>query len=85
MLEARVLDRLARRLLGEVDDVDALGRAAPGDDPRALTDPLVGGLDGPRDVVVRHDELAAHGAEPHDARELGTARLVERRSSHLSS
>ena len=52
-VDARLLDRLERGRLGEVDGVDALARALAGDDAGALANPLVARVDRADDVVVR--------------------------------
>ena len=65
-------------VVGEVDGVHALAGALAGDDAGALADPLVAGVDRLDEVVVRHDEVAAGGAEAEDAGELRAVRLLER-------
>ena len=76
-LDARVLDRLDRGGLGEVDRIHALARALARDDAGALADPLVARVDRLDQLGVGHDDVAARGAEPEDARVLGACGLLQ--------
>src|SRR5690606_18334783 len=57
-------------------------RAAAGDDPGALADPLVGGVDRAGDLVVRDDPLAADATEAEDPRGGRAGALGQGRAGH---
>src|SRR6478735_6613592 len=66
-LDAGLLQGFTCGALGHVNHADIGGRAVPGDDARALADPLIRGVDPLAHVLVGHDHAGPVGADTHDA------------------
>src|SRR5690606_28851870 len=67
-VDAGARDRLLRGRLGEVDGLAAIRDPGARDDAGALPDPLVRGVDGADELLVRHQAVAAGGTHREDAR-----------------
>src|SRR5690625_1305988 len=83
-LDAGGLDGLAGGGEGEVLDADVLAGAGAGDDPGALADPLVGGVDRADQIVVGDLQVAAGGAVGQHLG-AGDGRMGTQAHGHVSS